>query len=165
MTSQLLRDPPRWQGVKVAEKPANGARMNNQTIDLINRYYAAFNAGDIDAMLVCLSDSVIHDVNQGERRTGKERFHAFLARMAHHYDEQLSDIVVLATPDGARAAAEFNVSGKYLKTEPGLPDATGQSYQLPAATFFSIDDGKISRITTYYNLTDWIIQVSGHPLP
>jgi hypothetical protein len=31
---------------------------------------------------------------------------------------------------------------------------------LPAGTFFSIRDGKISRVTTYYNLTDWIAQVA-----
>ena len=29
-----------------------------------------------------------------------------------------------------------------------------------AGTFFAVSDGKIARVTTYYNLTDWIIQVS-----
>jgi hypothetical protein len=32
---------------------------------------------------------------------------------------------------------------------------------LPAGAFFAIRDGKISRVTTYYNLTDWIAQVTG----
>ena len=35
------------------------------------------------------------------------------------------------------------------------------TYILPAGTFFAIRDGKIARVTTYYNLTDWIAQVSG----
>ena len=127
---------------------------------LITRYYDAFNRGDIDGMLACVTDDLIHDTNQGDRRLGRERFHAFCARMSHHYKEQLENIVVMTTADGARAAAEFNVNGKYLVTETGLPDAKGQTYKLPAGTFFAIHDGKIARVTTYYNLTDWIMQVS-----
>lgn len=131
------------------------------TAALIRRYYEAFNAGDTGTMLDCVTDDVIHDVNQGERRQGKDKFEAFNARMTHHYSEQLEGITVMVSRDGARAAAEFNVVGKYLQTEQGMPDATGQSYRLPAGTFFSIRDGKIERVTTYYNLTEWIAQVAG----
>lgn len=127
---------------------------------LITRYLDAFNAGDITGMLDCLADDVLHDVNQGgERRTGKERFRAFAERMAYHYAESLHDIVVLVSEDGRRAAAEFNVSGSYLKTDEGLPPASGQTYRLPAGIFFAVRDGRITRVTTYYNLTEWIAQV------
>lgn len=128
---------------------------------LIERYYAAFNRGDTEGMLACLADDVMHDVNQGERRVGKDRFHAFSARMSHHYSEQLTDIVILVSADGRRASAEFNVAGVYKVSEQGLPDATGQTYRLPAGTFFAVDGGRISRVTTYYNLTEWIMQVTG----
>jgi steroid delta-isomerase-like uncharacterized protein len=131
------------------------------TAALVRRYYDAFNGGDSEAMLACLTDDVIHDINQGERRTGKDKFRAFNARMAHHYREQLENIAVMVSKDGARAAAEFNVNGTYLETDSGLPEAKGQTYILPAGTFFAIRDGKIARVTTYYNLTDWIAQVSG----
>ncbi|MGE8941274.1 ketosteroid isomerase-related protein [Leptospira interrogans] len=128
---------------------------------LIRRYYDCFNNGDIDGMLACVTDDIVHDVNQGERRVGKERFHAFCARMAHHYKENLENITVMTAPDGSRAAAEFNVHGTYLQSETGLPPADGQTYALPGGTFFAIEGGKIARVTTYYNLTDWIMQVSG----
>jgi steroid delta-isomerase-like uncharacterized protein len=131
------------------------------TAALIRDYYAAFNRGDTDAMLGFTTDDVIHDINQGERRQGKEKFRAFNARMTHNYKEELKDIVVLVSKDATRAAAEFNVHGVYKNTEEGLPDANGQKYVLPAGTFFAIRDGMISRITTYYNLTDWIAQVAG----
>lgn len=130
------------------------------TETLIRRYYDCFNRGDIQGMLACVTDDVVHDVNQGERRIGKERFHAFSERMAHHYRERLEDITIMTTPDGLRAAAEFNVHGSYLETDPGLPPANGQTYVLPAGAFFAIRDGLIARITTYYNLTEWIVQVS-----
>lgn len=128
--------------------------------DLIRAYYDAFNRGDSDGMIAMLTDDVIHDVNQGERRHGKERFRAFNARMAHNYSEKLEDIVVMVSQDGSRAAAEFNVHGVYMNSEDGLPPAKGQTYVLPAGTFFAIRDGKIARVTTYYNLTDWIAQVA-----
>ncbi len=131
-----------------------------ETEALIRRYYDSFNRGDHDGMLACLAGDVLHDVNQGERREGRERFRAFLARMAHHYREQLDGITVMVSADGSRAAAEFNVTGNYLVSETGLPDAKGQRYALPAGTFFVVRDGLISRVTTYYNLTEWIMQVS-----
>ena len=137
------------------------SKTRAETAALIRRYYDAFNAGDGDTMLACLTEDVIHDVNQGERRLGKERFRAFNARMAHHYRERLEDIAVMVSKDGSRAAAEFNVNGTYLVTDSGLPAAQGQTYMLPAGAFFAIRDGKISRVTTYYNLTDWIAQVTG----
>ena len=133
------------------------------TASLIERYYEAFNRGDTEGMLACVADDVVHDVNQGERRLGKERFHAFCARMTHHYKERLEGIAILTNPEGTRAAAEFNVVGQYLATDTGLPEAKGQKYVLPAGTFFAIRSGKIARITTYYNLTDWIMQVTEAP--
>ncbi len=131
-----------------------------ETAKLIRTYYEAFNRGDSEAMLAHLTDDVIHDVNQGERREGKDKFRAFSARMDHNYKEELKDIVVLVSKDGTRAAAEFNVHGIYKNSEEGLPPAKGQKYVLPAGTFFAIRNGKISRVTTYYNLTDWMLQVS-----
>ena len=122
-----------------------------ETAKLIRTYYEAFNAGDSEGMLAHLTDDVIHDVNQGERRVGKDKFRAFNARMTHHYKEILTEITVLVSKDGTRAAAEFNVNGTYINSDSDLP----------AGTFFAIRDGKIARVTTYYNLTDWIAQVSG----
>ncbi len=128
---------------------------------LIQRYYDAFNRGDSEGMLVCLADTVVHDVNQGERRAGKDRFRAFNARMAHLYQERLERIAVMSNSDGSRAAAEFMVHGVYKNTDEGLPPAKGQTYALPAGTFFAVENGLITRVTTYYNLTDWLLQVTG----
>jgi len=134
--------------------------VRENTMALIERYYAAFNAMDIDAILACLTDDVAHDINQGARETGKDAFRAFLGRMDHAYSEQLQDIIVMTSTDGARAAAEFMVHGVYKVADEGFPPAHGQSYVLPAGGFFDITDGKIARVSVYYNLTDWIAQVS-----
>ncbi len=131
-----------------------------ETLALISRYYDAFNAGDPEGMLACLTDDIEHRVNEGAPRIGRGKFAEFCGHMGVSYRETLKDIVIFATDDGTRAAAEFVVHGAYLQTDPGLPEAKGQTYILPAGGFFKLQDGQIARITTFYNLNDWIGQVS-----
>lgn len=133
----------------------------SDAIALIQRYYDAFNRGDWEAMLDCLTDDVAHDLNQGGREHGREAFRAFLARMQRSYREQLQKIVVMASADGLRAAAEYEVHGSYLADDEGLPPARGQRYVLPGGAFFDLREGRISRVSNYYNLADWIAQVAG----
>ena len=127
----------------------------------IEAYYDAFNRGDIDGMIACLHEDFAHHVNEGATRLGKQAFAEFCAHMAETYRETLTDMVVYGAEDGTRGAAEFTVNGTYLKTDPGLPEARGQTYVLPAGGFFSLKDGRITRVTTYYNLQDWLRQVGG----
>lgn len=128
-------------------------------IALVERYYAAFNAGDMSAFVALVVEDVVHDINEGQREVGRTAFAAFMSRMNTSYAERLSDIVVMANTDGTRAAAEFVVHGTYLKSDAGLPEAHGQHYVLPAGAFFEIRDGAIARITNYYSLAQWIAQV------
>lgn len=132
-----------------------------EALALLTCYYAAFNAGDWEGMLDCLDDGVIHDINQGGRQRGKDAFRSFLAHMERCYRERLDGIVLMASDDGTRGAAEFIVHGEYLATDEGLPEANGQTYTLPAGAFFSIAGGQITRVTVYYNLADWTAQVGG----
>ncbi|MCW5581137.1 MAG: nuclear transport factor 2 family protein [Luteimonas sp.] len=143
----------------------DGNRRHDRGTELVLAYYAAFNRGDWAGMLGLLSVDVVHDLNEGPRETGRDAFAAFLQRMHRCYREQLRDIVVMATADGARVAAEYVVHGEYLAADDGLPPANGQRYVLPGGAFFEIafDDaggqGLIRRVTNYYNLGDWLRQV------
>jgi len=129
------------------------------TLQLVRAYYAAFNAGDRAAMLALLTEDVAHDLNQGARETGTGAFAAFMQRMDASYRERLEDIVVMASSDGTHAAAEYVVHGAYIADDADLPAARGQRYVLPGGAFFDIRDGRIARVTNYYNLEDWIAQV------
>lgn len=130
------------------------------TVEVIRAYYEAFNRGDREGMLALLAEGVAHDVNQGGRETGKDAFRRFLAHMDRCYREELTDIVLMASADGQRAAAEFTVHGTYLATDEGLPEAKGQTYVLPAGAFFEVrEDGLIARVTNHYNLKDWLRQI------
>lgn len=127
---------------------------------VLRRYFDAFNAGDVDGMLAELSDDVAHHVNEGKVRSGKPAFAEFCAHMSRCYREELTDIVLFSAEGGTRAAAEFTVNGTYLETDSGLPEARDQTYRLPGASMMTLKDGKITRVTTYYNLADWLAQVA-----
>ena len=127
--------------------------------ELISLYYESFNRGDRPAFLRLLHPEVVHDINQGGSEVGIEAFRLFLERMDRCYREQVEDLVVFASRDGSRAAAEFFIQGSYLSTDEGLPPATGQSYRLRIGAFFEIREGRVARVTNYYNLNEWLRQV------
>lgn len=128
---------------------------------LVRAYYDAFNRADWEGMCALLTPDVVHDINQGGREEGIAAFRAFLARMDRCYREELRDIVVMLDATGTRAAAEFTVHGTYRSADAGLPPAHGQRYVLPAGAFLALRDGRIARVTTFYNLADWLRQVGG----
>nr|WP_295931338.1 nuclear transport factor 2 family protein [uncultured Dyadobacter sp.] len=129
-------------------------------LETVEQYYQNFNAKNWNGMLGLLHDDIRHEANQGDVRVGLEKFKEFLQKMDDSYEETLTDMVFFTEPSGKRVAAEFVVNGIYKKGEEGLPEAYGQSYVLPAAAFLELTDGKISRVTTYYNLPLWIELVS-----
>lgn len=130
-----------------------------QALALIQTYYDTFNSGDRDDFLALLAEDVAHDINQGGTEHGKAAFRAFIQRMDRCYHEQVRELVVFATEDGSRGAAEFFIEGGYLATDDGLPPATGQRYRLRVGAFFELSGGLVSRVTNYYNLEEWLRQV------
>jgi steroid delta-isomerase-like uncharacterized protein len=124
--------------------------------NLVTSYYDNFNKKDWDALSDLLDENVIHDRNQENRVIGKEAFKKFLLTMGECYDEQISNLTILQNTTGDRLASEFTVSGAYIKTDINLPPATGQKYTLAAGAFFEMKHNKITRITGYYNLNEWL---------
>jgi steroid delta-isomerase-like uncharacterized protein len=80
--------------------------------------------------------------------------------MDNCYNETLTDLVFLNESSGRFIACEFIVNGIYKKTDGDLPEAHQQKYALPAGAFLEVKNGKISRVTTYYNLPLWIELIS-----
>lgn len=133
--------------------------LQTAAVELLRTYYATFNTGDREALLALLTEDVVHDINQGGTEIGRSAFRTFLQRMDRSYAEQVEQLNVFANADGTRGAAEFYIRGKYLSTDEGLPPATGQTYWLRVGAFFDIREGRVARVTNYYNLQDWLKQV------
>jgi steroid delta-isomerase-like uncharacterized protein len=129
-------------------------------MNIIEQYYTSFNAGNYQGMLDLLDDNVLHEPSQGSPRLGKAAFTEFLAHMERCYKEEVIAPRILISAGDAFASAEFMLRGTYLQTDSDLPQARGQTYHLRVGAFFDISNGKISRVSNHYNLSDWMRQVS-----
>lgn len=130
-------------------------------LETVQAYYDRFNKKDWEGMLGLVHPDILHEVNQGEPRKGKELFRSFLQHMDTCYNETLSSMVFFTEPEGKRVAAEFTVNGIYKQTDGELVPAKGQQYTLLAGSFLEVQEGLITRITTYYNLPLWLKLVGG----
>lgn len=129
--------------------------------DLLLQYYDAFNRSSMEEFFSLLAEDVVHEINQGKQEVGKSAFRKFMEKMNECYREQAVDLVVFASEDKTRGAAEFFIEGEYLKTDAGLPPAKGQRYRLRCGAFFERKGNQICRITNYYNLNEWLSQIKG----
>lgn len=123
---------------------------------LIRQYYDSFNQKNWDQFLSLLDENVVHELNEGEKEIGKNRFKKFLDRMNASYDEKIENVIIYESDLTNLFAVQYIVHGTYLKTDSGLPEARGQVYQVKGAAFFEIEESKIKVITNYYNLNEWI---------
>lgn len=131
-----------------------------KTKELIQLYYNFFNSRDWEGMLSLLDENIQHDENQGDAHFGKKEFHKFLLHMEECYSENLENLKIMVDTEGENASCKFVVNGKYIKTDRNLPEASGQNYLIEAGTFFEISNDKISRVTTFYNLNEWLSLIS-----
>ncbi len=120
---------------------------------LIERYFSALNARDIGGVIDLLDDDIVHDPRDDERQIGREAFERYLIRHFQAYRERVDAITIFTADSETRFAAEYVLAGDYV--EPGANRAAGSAlrYSVPGASFFEIDDGRISRITTYAHMT------------
>jgi steroid delta-isomerase-like uncharacterized protein len=128
-------------------------------LEIVKKYFTAFNEGRTKDMLALLHPEVQHDRNQSKSEVGLEAFTKFMAHMDACYKEELKNMIYFVSEDTQRVSVEFDVHGTYLKTDGNLPAARGQKYVVSAGSFLEIKAGKIKRVTTYYNLPQWIEMV------
>lgn len=126
----------------------DGTRSNDRATEVVLAYLSALNHSDWAAVLGLLVDDVIHDFDGGQREIGKAA--ASLRERAAHR-EQLHGIVVMSSPDGARAAVEYVAHGEdeAASGAPLRPGATMRSYTRPGGLFFGIREGLIERVSDY----------------
>jgi steroid delta-isomerase-like uncharacterized protein len=132
----------------------------NDKKKIIENYLNAFNLKNKNEMINLLTEDIVHEINQGEVQIGKDKFRDFMNHMNECYQEQITEINIICSENSTTIAAEYLVTGTYIKTDRGLPVAKKQKYAVKAGCFFDLKDNLISRVTLYYNLPLWIKMVS-----
>lgn len=142
----------------VKQKPTNPKQ--NRTIKLIETYYSALNSKDMKVLFAIMDPNVTHDINQGPSEQGIDKFKQFMENANRSFDEKLSNIIILVSDDGKYASARWIDHGIYFKTYPDMGiAASNQIFTVPGGHFFEIRNGKLSRVTTFYNNNDFKTQL------
>ena len=136
-------------------------KTRNDAISLIQRYYERFNAGDIGRLPLAP-----HRRRGSRPEPGRTRDRqAGVQALPGAHEPLLPGARARSRCHGRRqrprAAAEFQLDGKYVATDGDLPPARGQTYVLTVGAFFEIHGGQVARISNTYNFKDWLRQVQG----
>lgn len=133
---------------------------HQQTIELVNTYYNALNNKNMNQFFAIITPNVIHDINQGGSEQGIGKFKLFMQQSNNSFDEKLSHIIIMVSNDGNYATGQWIDHGTYYRDFPGMGlKAKNQKYILRGANIFEITNGKISRVTTYFNEAEFMTQV------
>lgn len=120
-----------------------------ETQSLVERFLTALNAADWDAASAMFSQDAAIDMPGEERMIGAEQLRWHLAQTIRQYRFHISDLEIMVSESGVRAAAEFTLTRDYVD-KADLPDQIrGASVTLLGAIFFEVDDGEITRMTRY----------------
>lgn len=126
------------------------------SIQIVERYYDAFNKRDIDAILAICADDVINVPNQGDAQAGKQKLKSFIETAWAHFDEKVFNLELLSSPNSTKVASEYLVKGTYYNTKSGLFPANNQYYEIICSTIFNVKNGEITQLTRYYNTKTWL---------
>lgn len=130
------------------------------SLEIVKQYYEAFNKRDINTIVSLCSEDVTNDKNQGDSEIGKDKLKNFIETAWAHFDEKVYNVDLMSNENKSNIASEYLVKGTYYKTKDGLFPANNQYYEIMCTSLFKIDkEGKISRITRYYNTKKWLDMV------
>ena len=116
---------------------------------MLEAYYAAWGHGDPDAIAAYFTpDAVFEDVAFDARFEGPEGVRDF-ARLTFQGVPDFQIAPERITVDGEDAAAWWTMSGTHAGDMPGFP-ATGRRFEISASSMIRLRDGKIQRMTDYW---------------
>jgi steroid delta-isomerase-like uncharacterized protein len=121
---------------------------------LVRELFEAFNDGDLDRAAALVSDDFeLTDVAAGQPFHGPEGCRQWLGTFLTALPDARTELVNLFS-DGSRVATEHVGRGTHsgpLATPAGTIPATGRTVELRFAELYEVRDGKLARMTAYYD--------------
>ena len=133
--------------------------MTTQIDKMLKDENAAWNIHDVDKIATFYtSDCIKEDIAIGKSTHGKEEMKALIAGAFSSMPDMNIKLVTIFN-SGDWAATEWIMSGSYSNAYPGFPTATGKKFSVRGATIMELRNGKISRISDYWNFDSFLQQV------
>ena len=124
--------------------------MATELIERLHAYYAAWSAGDPEAVLAFFTeDATFEDLAFEARFVGHEQIRSFVdLTYGGIPDFRIDPDQIVAGAGGA--AASWTMSGTHAGDMPGFP-ATGRPFAVRAASVVTFADDRIARMTDFWN--------------
>ncbi|HYF97644.1 MAG TPA: hypothetical protein VD770_01535 [Coxiellaceae bacterium] len=127
--------------------------------EIVENFYRFFNASEFESLFSLIDDSMIHEINYVQTK-GKDKFIDFILKNKKHYDETVSDYVLMSSDDMNCLTTKFKVKGKYVHTDDSALPASNQDYELDVINYFEIKNNKIVKGLCWFNENEFIRQVA-----
>ena len=123
----------------------------------VDRYFQAYSDMDVEGMLdVYAPDAVFSDILQRHRVEGSEALRTLLSGLVAVHSK-MSVRIQRKIASGNRVAVEFvyagRLSGEALRQLTGKTQCRDVDYEIPATSWFRIDNGHIVEQTDFIDVT------------
>ena len=133
--------------------------MSDQIDTMLREENAAWNAHNVERIAAFYTDDCFkEDIAVGRATRGKEEMKALIGGAFTAIPDMKIELVTLFYR-GGWAATEWIMSGSYSSDYPGFPVASGRHFSVRGASVVELRDGKISRISDYWNFASFLNQV------
>jgi steroid delta-isomerase-like uncharacterized protein len=120
---------------------------------------AAWNTHDVDKIATFYTDDCIkEDIAIAKTTQGKKEMKAVISGAFNSIPDMNIKLVTIINI-GNMAATEWIMSGSYSNVYPGWSSATGKKFSVRGATIMELRNGKISRISDYWNFASFSQQI------
>ena len=133
--------------------------MSDHIEKMLREENAAWNAHDVDRIAAFYTDDCVkEDLAIGKATRGKTEMRALIGGAFTAMPDMKIELVTLFDC-GDWAATEWIMSGGYSNDYPGMPVATGRRFSVRGASIMELRNGKISRISDYWDFASFLRQV------
>ena len=128
-------------------------------MSIVKEFEAAFNRGDVEALVACFTPTGRYVDNFFGPHAGQAELRAMFARMFHEgRDYRWTMEVVVETP--SRAAAEWSFG--YVVSD-AIPRSAGRSIRFKGMSLFELEGGKIADYREYFDTAAALLQLGFKP--
>ena len=128
-------------------------------MSIVEQFAAAFNHGDVDALVACFTPAGSYVDNFFGAHTGHAELRAMFARMFHEgTGYRWTMDAVVETP--SRAAAEWTFG--YVVSD-AVPRSAGRAVRFRGMSLFELEGGKIAAYREYFDTGAALLQLGFKP--
>jgi steroid delta-isomerase-like uncharacterized protein len=146
--------------------PRAGREMADDAVTVVEALFEAFNDGDLDRAAECVSDDFeLVDVAAGQSFQGPNGCRQWLGMFRTALPDARTELVSIFA-HGAQVASEHIGRGTQtgpFATPAGTIPPTDRPIELRIGEFYEVRDGKITRLTAYYDTATMMRQLGLMP--